>query len=73
VVGVGTSGSVSDGEQFRTDTGLTTATLLWDDTAQIWAHYDVFSMPTAVLVDASGNLVYELPGVFSPDEVLSRL
>ncbi len=44
-----------------------------DSSTGVWRHYDVLSQPAAVLVDANGTVIYELPGLFDADEVLARL
>lgn len=47
--------------------------MLWDEQYQVWNHYDVRSQPTAVLVDATGQVLHTFEDLFDPADVLSRL
>lgn len=70
VVGVGAQGSTEDGAGFVAETGLASATVLFDADFRVWSHYEVTGQPTAILVDASGTVIHEFPGQFNADEVL---
>lgn len=47
--------------------------MLLDTSYGVWSHYEVVSQPTTVLVDASGTVIHEFPGLFNADDVLARL
>ncbi|MEM9135292.1 MAG: hypothetical protein AAF962_05205 [Actinomycetota bacterium] len=72
-MGVGGAGTLADAGEFVTATGTATPAMYLDASTGVWQHYNVLSQPTAVLVDANGTVIYELPGLFNPDEVLARL
>lgn len=73
MVGVGGIGSLADAGEFVTATGAVTPAMYLDAAAGMEQHYNVLGHPTAILVDANGAVIHELPGLFDADEVLARL
>ena len=73
MVAVGAQGNITDADGFMDETGLRTATVVWDDAYAVWRHYEVYGQPTALLLDAKGNLIHEFGGRFRAEDVLGRL
>lgn len=64
---------MADAQGFVAEAGLTTPTMLLDESSGVWQHYEVLGQPTVILVDSSGNVVHEFSGAFKAEDVLARL
>ena len=64
---------MADVDSFLAITGLQTPLMLQDANFRVWSHYEVYGMPTAVLVDSSGQVIHEYGGRFDADDVLQRV
>ena len=47
--------------------------MLFDADFRSWSHYEVTGQPTAILVNASGEVVEYFNGRFDADDVLRQL
>ena len=47
--------------------------MLFDADFRSWSHYEVTGQPTAVLVNANGEVIEHFDGRFKAEDVLQRL
>ena len=57
-------------QEFRSSAGITSFTMIWDESFDTWRYYQVTGQPTAVLVDSTGQPIQGWRGLFPQDEVL---
>lgn len=67
---MGAQDSLALAEGFVADVGVSTPLMIWDESFGTWAHYGVAGQPTAILVDAQGQVIETWLGRFDPAEVL---
>ena len=67
---MGAQDSFSFAEEFRASTGTESFLMIWDESFGSWQHYGVRGQPTALLVDASGEVIQAWLGQFDEAEVL---
>ncbi len=70
MVGLGTQDSLGDAEDFITDYGTQSFTMLWDESFETWQAIGITSQPSAVLLAANGEPIQGWVGPFPEDEVL---
>lgn len=70
VVGVG-AGDLASSQGFVNDTGVKTPLMVQGDSP--WSTYGMSATPSAVLVDASGNVIDTYVGKLSIEAVLSHI
>ncbi|MEP1124151.1 MAG: hypothetical protein ABJH68_09715 [Ilumatobacter sp.] len=69
-MGLGTQDSLGDAEDFVTDYGTQSFTMLWDESFVTWQEIGITSQPAAVLLAADGEPISGWVGPFPQDEVL---
>lgn len=67
---MGAQDSLDLAQSFQESTGTSSFTMIWDAGFSTWEYYGVFSQPTVILVDASGNPIGGWRGAIPEDEIL---
>jgi len=70
VVGLGTQDSLGDANEFVTEHGTESFTMLWDESFETWLEIGITTQPSAVLLAADGTPITGWVGPFPQDEVL---
>lgn len=70
VVGLGTQDSLGEAEDFVSEFGTQSFTMLWDASFETWQAIGITSQPSAVLLAADGTPITGWVGPFPEDEVL---
>lgn len=72
MVGIGTRDDYALAEDFLADTGVQHFPLLWEETGDGWATFDVTAQPYLILLDGD-EVVERWPGGATPQEISDRL
>ncbi|MBE2317722.1 TlpA family protein disulfide reductase [Solirubrobacter sp. CPCC 204708] len=70
VVAIGGRDELANAPAFVERHGLTTPTLLFDETMQVWEHYRIPGQPGAILLDRDGRERQRWLGAFDPQLAL---
>ncbi len=70
MVGLGTQDSLGEAEDFSSEFGTQSFTMLWDESFETWQRIGITSQPSAVLLEPSGEPITGWVGIFPQDEVL---
>jgi len=67
VVAIGGRDDIANAPEFVSRHGLTTPTLLFDESMQVWEHYRIPGQPGAILLDTDGQERGRWIGAFDPN------
>ncbi|MGD9702882.1 MAG: TlpA family protein disulfide reductase [Ilumatobacteraceae bacterium] len=71
MIGLGTQDSLGEAEEFLDNYGTKSFTMLWDESFESWAAFNVSSQPTAILFAADGEPIQGWAGPFPEADVLA--
>lgn len=71
MIGLGTQDTLGDAEDFVETYGTQSFTMLWDESFETWAAFNVSSQPTAILFAADGRGLQGWSGPFPEADVLA--